>query len=85
VDHILFFKGDVTPKVNPNEVAAVKYVTPDALKELFEQSRKAKDTTITPWFELIANRFLFQWWPQLDTIIANKGLGATEAAKVHKM
>lgn len=40
---------------------------------------------ITPWFEIIANEFLFGWWKQLDTVIANKGLGAVEAAKIHKM
>jgi isopentenyl-diphosphate delta-isomerase len=43
-------------------VQATKYVSEDGLKELF------KDHTLkfTPWFKLICESMLFEWWSHLD-------------------
>jgi isopentenyl-diphosphate delta-isomerase len=84
VDHILFIQKDVKLNANPNEVAAVEYVTPEQLRKLFDD-RKKKELFISPWFHMIANRFLYGWWEQLSTIIANKGIGKEESEKIYKL
>jgi isopentenyldiphosphate isomerase len=38
VDYILFYRGKVTLNLNPNEVQAIRYVTPDELKAMFDNS-----------------------------------------------
>lgn len=63
VDYILFIKANVDLDVNVNEVQATQYVSADKLKQLFE------DPTLkfTPWFKLICNSMLFEWWESLDS------------------
>ncbi|KAK4126126.1 Isopentenyldiphosphate isomerase [Parathielavia appendiculata] len=63
IDYILFIKADVDVTPNPNEVQATQYVSPERLKQLFE------DPTLkfTPWFKLICNSMLFDWWKHLDS------------------
>lgn len=63
VDYILFIKANVDLAPNENEVQATQYVTADALKKKFE------DPTLkfTPWFKLICNSMLFEWWSHLDS------------------
>jgi isopentenyl-diphosphate delta-isomerase len=64
VDYILFIKptAEVTLDINPNEVQDTKYVAQSQLKEMF------KDTKLkfTPWFKLICQSMLFEWWNHLD-------------------
>ncbi|RKU45057.1 isopentenyl-diphosphate delta-isomerase idi1 [Coniochaeta pulveracea] len=62
IDYILFIKANVDLDINKNEVQATKYVSEDGLKELF------KDHTLkfTPWFKLICESMLFEWWSHLD-------------------
>jgi isopentenyl-diphosphate delta-isomerase len=62
VDYILFIKADVDLEPNPNEVQDTKYVTADGLKELFHDP----SLKFTPWFKLICNTMLFEWWEHLD-------------------
>jgi len=81
IDHIMFIKKDVPLQPNPNEVETVQYITADALKSLLKSS-----SLITPWFEMICSKFLFKWWGQLDSIIANKGLSDSEQVKtIHRL
>ncbi|KAJ2976431.1 hypothetical protein NUW58_g8089 [Xylaria curta] len=63
IDYILFIKANVDLNINPNEVKDYKYVTQDELKALF------KDPTLkfTPWFKLICESMLFEWWSKLDS------------------
>jgi len=63
VDYILFIKANVDLDINPNEVQDTKYVTADHLKTLFE------DPTLkfTPWFKLICQSMLFEWWEHLES------------------
>lgn len=63
VDYILFIKANVDLDPSPNEVQATKHVTPDQLKQLFEDS----SLKFTPWFKLICNSMLFEWWEKLDS------------------
>lgn len=62
VDYILFIKADVDLDVNPNEVRDVRYVSEDDLRSMFDQA----DLPFTPWFRLICNTMLFEWWQDLD-------------------
>jgi len=75
VDWLLFAKKDVAVNINPNEVEAIRFVTPADLRQIFEDAKQGK-CKIAPWFQAISERFLFGWWERLDEIIANDGLTA---------
>ncbi len=62
VDYILFIKAKVDLNINPNEVQATQYVSPDELKTLFQDPK----LVFTPWFKLICESMLFEWWGHLD-------------------
>ncbi|KAI0165485.1 NUDIX hydrolase domain-like protein [Xylariaceae sp. FL1272] len=63
IDYILFIKANVDLNLNPNEVRDAKYVSPDDLKTLF----KDPSLKFTPWFKLICESMLFEWWEKLDS------------------
>lgn len=63
VDYILFIEADVDLEPNVNEVRDTRYVSETDLKEMFKQS----DLKFTPWFKLICNSMLFEWWAHLGT------------------
>ncbi|KAI9789813.1 MAG: isopentenyl-diphosphate delta-isomerase idi1 [Peltula sp. TS41687] len=62
IDYILFIKADVDLDVNPNEVRDVRYVSEEDLRSMFGRA----DLPFTPWFQLICNTMLFEWWQNLD-------------------
>ncbi|KAI0022627.1 Isopentenyldiphosphate isomerase [Xylariomycetidae sp. FL0641] len=62
IDYILFIKANVDLNINKNEVQDTKYVTAEDLKTLFEDP----NLKFTPWFKLICNSMLFEWWKHLD-------------------
>ncbi|KAH6856546.1 NUDIX hydrolase domain-like protein [Chaetomium sp. MPI-CAGE-AT-0009] len=63
IDYILFIKANVDLNPSENEVQATQYVTADRLKQMFQ------DPTLkfTPWFKLICNSLLFDWWKHIDS------------------
>ncbi|CAP71325.1 uncharacterized protein PODANS_6_3020 [Podospora anserina S mat+] len=63
IDYILFIKANVDLNPSPNEVKDVQYVSAEKLKQLFEDP----SLKFTPWFKLICNSMLFEWWANLDT------------------
>ncbi|KAI9791535.1 MAG: isopentenyl-diphosphate delta-isomerase idi1 [Candelina submexicana] len=63
IDYILFIKADVDLDVNPNEVRDTRYVSDDDLKAMFEEGT----LDFTPWFQLICQSMLFEWWKHLDS------------------
>lgn len=63
VDYILFIKAKVDLNPNKNEVQATQYVSADELKNLFKQP----DLKFTPWFKLICESMLFEWWGSLES------------------
>eukprot|EP01116_Phalansterium_solitarium_P006620 TRINITY_DN1894_c0_g1_i1.p1 TRINITY_DN1894_c0_g1~~TRINITY_DN1894_c0_g1_i1.p1 ORF type:complete len:271 (-),score=34.65 TRINITY_DN1894_c0_g1_i1:228-1040(-) len=74
VDYILFIQvNDVTVKPNPNEVLDYQFVSIDEAKALVKKAGEGT-VNITPWFQLIFNRFLFPWW---NTLL-NNGLLPTD-------
>lgn len=68
VDYILFAQKNVDLDINPNEVKAYKYVTAEELKAMF----KNEGLTFTPWFKLICETMLFEWWANFDNLEAYK-------------
>ncbi len=62
VDYILFIKADVDHTPNPNEVRDTRYVSEAELKTMF----KDDSLKFTPWFKLICETMLFEWWEHLD-------------------
>lgn len=62
VDYILFIKSDVDHTANPNEVQDTRYVSQEDLRQMFQDD----SLKFTPWFKLICNTMLFEWWGQLD-------------------
>lgn len=70
IDYILFIESDPELKINKNEVKDVRWVSMDELKQMFKdvetQSGKDKDLKYTPWFKLICETMLYQWWEALE-------------------
>jgi len=86
IDHILVVRKDVKTNINLSEVEAVRYVTQAQLRELFaEHDAKPTEVLLSPWFQMIAEKFLFPWWDKLDGIISNGGIGKEEESKIYKL
>ncbi|MCJ1275684.1 isopentenyl-diphosphate delta-isomerase idi1 [Puttea exsequens] len=62
IDYIFFIKADVDLIPNINEVRDTKYVSEAQLRAMFEDN----SSNFTPWFKLICNTMLFEWWDHLD-------------------
>lgn len=58
IDYILFCQANPALKPSPNEVRDVRWVSAQELKDMFED----KQYSFTPWFKLICENFLFNWW-----------------------
>lgn len=65
VDYILFARADVKCEPNPDEVSAVRYVDAAELAAMLADPALAW----SPWFRLIVDRFLADWWRDLDTAL----------------
>lgn len=63
VDYILFIKADVDLDPSPNEVQDTRYVSQEDLKAMFGD----KSLKFTPWFKLICESMLYEWWNHLDS------------------
>jgi len=59
IDYILLLRdADVTLRPSANEVRDTRWVTPGELRRMFED----EGNEFTPWFRLICERLLFEWW-----------------------
>jgi len=69
MDYILFIEAEVDLDVNPNEVQDTRWVDAEELTQMFRdgEARSGKDAQLkyTPWFRLICENMLFQWWEAL--------------------
>ncbi|KAK0722173.1 NUDIX hydrolase domain-like protein [Lasiosphaeria miniovina] len=63
IDYILFIKAEVDVDPNANEVQDTRYVSAEELKKLFDDP----SLKFTPWFKLICQSMLFEWWEHLDS------------------
>ena len=64
IDYILFIRADVDYEANPEEVRDTKYVTYTELKHMLATS---SGLLWSPWFRVIADKLLANWWSDLDT------------------
>ena len=78
VDYMVFLQKEVTMDLNDNEVAECSYVNQQQLRDMVEQD-KTDSITLTPWFRLITNSFLFKWWDSLNDLSPHKD------SRVHKL
>jgi isopentenyl-diphosphate delta-isomerase len=68
MDYILFIKPDSEIKLEPNkeEVDDTRWVTKDELREMMDPSSGLR---WSPWFRIIAEKFLDKWWADLDNCL----------------
>jgi len=65
IDYILFLQKDLDIKPNANEIECVKYASLDEVNEMY---RLQDAYTLTPWFRLILETLLPQWWKNLNNL-----------------
>lgn len=73
IDWLLFAKKDVQYTINESEIESIRFVDAEELKQMFKDNADGT-LHLCPWFQLIAEKYLLNWWPRVDEIIANKGL-----------
>ncbi|KAF8765627.1 hypothetical protein HU200_008118 [Digitaria exilis] len=67
LDYLLFMVRDVKLNPNPEEVADVKYMNRDQLKELLRKADAGEDgVKLSPWFRLVVDNFLMGWWDHVE-------------------
>ncbi|CAL1385326.1 unnamed protein product [Linum trigynum] len=67
LDYLLFIVRDVSMKPNPDEVAEVKYVNREELRELLRKADAGEGgLKLSPWFRLVVDNFLFKWWDHVE-------------------
>lgn len=82
LDYLVFFVGDVTLQPNPEEVADIKYVNKEQLKEIVRKADAGEDgIKLSPWFRLVVDNFLFDWWDKVE----NNTLAEAVNMKIHNL
>ena len=71
IDYILFCKmNDIRYNLNKEEVEGIKFVT---FEELRQMMLPASGLLWSPWFRIIAEKFLVHWWKDLEfTLFTDK-------------
>lgn len=83
VDYLLFMVRDVQVYPNPDEVADIKYVNRDELKELLRKADAGEEgLKLSPWFRLVVDNFLFKWW---DHVERGTLAEVTDMKTIHKL
>ncbi|XP_073117968.1 isopentenyl-diphosphate Delta-isomerase I [Elaeis guineensis] len=83
LDYLLFIVRDVKLLPNPDEVADVKYVNQDQLKELLQKADAGEDgVKLSPWFRLVVDNFLIKWWDHLKKGTLQE---AVDMKTIHKL
>ncbi|KAF6143751.1 hypothetical protein GIB67_016256 [Kingdonia uniflora] len=83
LDYLLFIVRDVKVSPNPDEVADIKYVNQEELKELLRKADAGEEgLKLSPWFRLVVDNFLFKWWDHVE-----KGTleSAVDMKTIHKL
>lgn len=71
IDYILFIQADVNLSINKEEVADTKYVSLVELQQMMDPSMKL---LWSPWFRIIAEKFLPYWWADLHKTLHSDAL-----------
>jgi geranylgeranyl diphosphate synthase, type I len=67
LDHLMILQKDVSPNPNPNEIEETRWFTQEEWLQ-FLASCPENGEIIAPWFQLIADNFLIDWWNNLDSL-----------------
>ena len=72
LDHILFARAPANMEIrpNPNEISEVRWVSEDELDQWLSENPQ-DGRIIAPWFRLIAENILPEWWGNLDGLPAH--------------
>uniref|UniRef100_A0A803KMQ0 isopentenyl-diphosphate Delta-isomerase n=2 Tax=Chenopodium quinoa TaxID=63459 RepID=A0A803KMQ0_CHEQI len=83
LDYLLFIVRDVSVKPNPDEVADAKYVSREDLKEICRKADAGEEgVTLSPWFRLVVDNFLYKWWDHVEKGTLNE---AVDMETIHKL
>jgi isopentenyl-diphosphate Delta-isomerase len=86
IDYILFIEAEPDLDINVNEVRDTAWVSPEELKQLFrdgeKKTGKGKDFKYTPWFRLICESLLFDWWDAVASGDLKKYVGESEIRRM---
>ncbi|XP_023005703.1 isopentenyl-diphosphate Delta-isomerase I isoform X1 [Cucurbita maxima] len=83
LDYLLFIVRDVNVNPNPNEVADVKYVNKEELKELVRKVDAGEEgLKLSPWFRLVVDNFLYKWWDHVEKGTLKE---AADMKTIHKL
>lgn len=80
IDYILFIKARVDLKPNADEVGDAKYVTEKELQQMMKPDSGLK---WSPWFRIIAERFLHHWWQDVDQTISS--MKHVDLQRIHRV
>lgn len=69
IDYILLLKCDVEVVPNVEEVQDFKFVTQQELRRMM---KPATNLLWSPWFRIIAEKFLVHWWVDLDKTLTTE-------------
>lgn len=67
LDHLIILQKDVSPNPNPNEIDEIRWFTQEEWLQ-FLAACPDNGETIAPWFQLIADNLLMDWWNNLDSL-----------------
>ena len=72
LDHILFARAPKNMPINPNpnEISEIAWVGQEELSDWLSPN-PVREGTIAPWFRLIAENILPEWWGNLDSLSAH--------------
>ena len=74
---------DVKVQPNPDEVADVKYVSREELKELVKKADAGEEgLKLSPWFRLVVDNFLMKWWDHVEKGTLDE---AIDMKTIHKL
>lgn len=83
LDYLLFIIKEVSLSPNPDEVADVKYVSREDLKEICRKADAGEEgVKLSPWFRLVVDNFLYKWW---DHVEEGTLKGAADMETIHKL
>ncbi|KAI8539456.1 hypothetical protein RHMOL_Rhmol09G0184400 [Rhododendron molle] len=83
LDYLLFIVRDVNVHPNPDEVADIKYVNREELKELLRKADAGEGgLKLSPWFRLVVDNFLFKWWDHVEKGTIQE---AADMKTIHKL
>jgi isopentenyl-diphosphate Delta-isomerase len=86
IDYILFIRAEPELDINVNEVRDTAWVSQEELRQLFRDAEskegKGRDIKFTPWFRLICESMLFEWWDAMVKGDMGRYIGESEIRRM---